>query len=232
MESHYLSYDSKTKIFSKDEFSLQSNACLKAPNFLNQIYEISIIEYLHQKFSLSGTFIDIGAHIGFYSVGLCKNFRQVIAFEPSKFQFEYLSQNKIESGLSNLSLHNCALGDMHQKLILKVMGRYGGTNTLRDVNYSQTPPMEEYEVDVKILDSYNFKDVDLIKIDVEGFEEKVIKGSIETISNFKPLIVMELWDETENKINTIKLLEGLDYHYETPFEEHPEMFIFEKSLPI
>ena len=51
---------------------------------------------------------------------------------------------------------------------------------------------EERIVDVKTLDTYAFDDVNLIKIDVEGHEQSVILGAIETLRKCSPILVVEI----------------------------------------
>lgn len=51
---------------------------------------------------------------------------------------------------------------------------------------------EKIPVKVKTLDSYNFQDVDIIKIDVEGFEYDVMLGATETIKKWRPIVQVEM----------------------------------------
>jgi len=54
------------------------------------------------------------------------------------------------------------------------------------VNYEKIP------IQIKTLDSYNFKDVDIVKIDVEGYEFDVILGAVKTIEKWKPIVQVEM----------------------------------------
>lgn len=51
---------------------------------------------------------------------------------------------------------------------------------------------EKIPVEIRTLDSYNLKDVDIIKIDVEGFEYDVLLGSIKTIEKWRPVVQVEM----------------------------------------
>jgi hypothetical protein len=68
---------------------------------------------------------------------------------------------------------------------------------------------------MKTLDSFNLKNVGLIKIDVEGFEQEVLEGSINTLKNNNyPKIIFESWtnkkeDNTINEISYNKLQKDL-----------------------
>ena len=65
------------------------------------------------------------------------------------------------------------------------------------------------------LDDFEFEDIDFIKIDVEGFEKKVIQGAFKTILKYNPLLVIEQNDEIlvgDQKFSAIKYLEqNFDY---------------------
>ena len=74
-------------------------------------------------------------------------------------------------------------------------------------------PYETRKISVKKLDSFKFKKVDLIKIDVEGHEYKLIKGAIKTIKTNYPLIICEI-EQRHSSISiykTFRLIEKLGY---------------------
>jgi hypothetical protein len=63
-----------------------------------------------------------------------------------------------------------------------------------DSDYKQPnkkSPRQLYEISVKKLDSFNFTDLNLLKIDVEGWEFEVLKGAVETIKKHKPVLLVE-----------------------------------------
>ena len=67
------------------------------------------------------------------------------------------------------------------------------------------------------MDSFGFKDVDFIKIDVEGHELRVLKGAIETISTHRPTIILEENDRIEGwgkgkKFDAMDFLKTLGYN--------------------
>lgn len=72
---------------------------------------------------------------------------------------------------------------------------------------------EKRVVEVKTLDSFNLNDVDLIKIDVEGHEKRVLVGSLDTISRCKPILLIEIEQRhIDYDINEIfSFIENLGY---------------------
>lgn len=126
------------------------------------------------------TAVDVGAHIGLCTDILARRFQKVCAFEPTDENFKCL---QINIG-TRARLENVALGDSMD---------YGVMTLPKEANsgmwYMRRDDLGG--VPIRTLDSYNLAQVDLIKIDTEGFEGCVIAGAFETISRDKPVIVFE-----------------------------------------
>lgn len=150
------------------------------------------------------TCFDIGANIGVYSLimaRLTENDANVHSFEPVLHIRDRLAANARLNGFNGLNLNDFALGaeqgslDMYQ--VKKGVYR-GGTSTFIDNENIANLGKDNFEVvSVKIdtLDNYviskNIKNLDFIKIDVEGFEQNVLMGGKETFARFKPTVLME-----------------------------------------
>lgn len=129
--------------------------------------------------------IDVGANVGLWSRFLVKDFQTVEAFEPVP---EYAKC--FEANVEGANLYKVALGEKR--------GRINMARHNSDACGDTSPAMGSEDevivarnVPIKPLDSYEFDEVDLIKIDCEGFELFVLKGAIETIERCKPVIVVE-----------------------------------------
>lgn len=74
-------------------------------------------------------------------------------------------------------------------------------------------PSSKRTVSVKTIDEYNYNDVDLIKIDVEGAEYSVIEGAINTIKCCKPLLIVEIEQRhiSQPIENVFELITNLEY---------------------
>lgn len=122
--------------------------------------------------------IDIGSHIGFWSVWLAKDFQHVMCFEPMPEFYRFMPWN-MES--KNYTLFDCALGNKADHVALEIDPAFtGGTHIVGSGDIQQST-----------LDSFQFEEVDFIKIDVEGYELPVIQGGEETIKKNKPVIICE-----------------------------------------
>ena len=142
------------------------------------------------------TAIDIGCRFGIYSRFLGQHFERVVAFDPRKFEeFQY------NVDLTNIVHYCCALGDETTHIDM-----YYGTHQQIEGEMARHPCFR--------LDEFNLQDVDYIKIDVEGFEEKVIRGGLKTINKFSPIIVIEQNDVClpgDDKYAAKHYLESLGY---------------------
>ena len=137
------------------------------------------LKYCDNKNIQFKTVLDIGAWCGTWSLAMQKYAETIFCYEPDKTHFACLEKN-FES-FNNVSLYNHAIGNEE------------GFVQLTEESATQNTRVIQEKGDTKIctLDSLNLNNVDLIKIDVEGYEMEVIKGAIETIKNVK-FIMIEL----------------------------------------
>ena len=151
------------------------------------------------------TYIDIGAHDGDTSVPFVDKFDRVIAFEPNPVTYKILAQNK------KIKSYCVALTDEPTTVTLKIPKvtgnpQHGSTAPIRQSQWEDT---EDYEVPAQPLDSYNFDQVDFIKIDVEQGEWQVVQGALNTIKKNLPTIMFENKRKENDRI--IDLLYSINY---------------------
>jgi FkbM family methyltransferase len=125
------------------------------------------------------TALDVGAHCGLWTVQLAQYFERVEAFEPLQRHIECWRRNAGWKGTNRL--HEVALGEQHGTCGLQVVETMSGKSHVQ--GDGATP--------VRRLDDFGFTDVDLIKIDVEGYELFVVKGGEETLTRWKPVVIVE-----------------------------------------
>jgi FkbM family methyltransferase len=169
----------------------------------------------------SKQFLDVGANMGYYSLGLARinPLLNVQAFEPQPKTHSVLSKNVISNQLSNqVTTHNIGLGSKEETLTMFIPAFTGsGGGSFADL-HSEEGQAQKVVVPVKLLDDIIPIDlsVDLMKIDVEGFEYEMLKGSLKTLIKFKPTVVIELlrkWMKPFGKHpqDVIELLKPLGY---------------------
>lgn len=160
------------------------------------IYEHYIFDYIKNKLDVRGkNIIDVGANFGFHSMEFADLVEggKVYAFEPQKLIYYQLCGNAILNGYENITAYNLAIGDVCTNLKMENL-QYHSSNKINIGNahldaYYQTG---YNTVDVKPLDSFEFDNISVIKIDVQGYEPKVLDGAIKTINRNKPVIFVEV----------------------------------------
>lgn len=153
------------------------------------------------------TCIDIGANVGLWSCDLVKHFDQVIAFEPVQEFIDCFEKNVIAT---NYTMHRMALGRTESFINMNIVQGNTGHSHINKESFGQGT------IPLKTLDSFNFTNVDMIKIDVEGFEEEILAGAMETIKLNKPILVIEQQkhEYQDDMIDTpaIKILQSWGYN--------------------
>lgn len=206
--SNSLTYPKKVKLIS--------------PESVQQSFEARVVKYCAENVSAKQTFIDAGAHIGFYSLPLSGVFQNCYAFEPSDFQYELLCQNIALNKLDNIEPMKFGLGSAEEEREFYITGKSGGTNTFVRNKYSENP-MKICKVQIRELDSFEHENVSFLKIDVEGWELEVLKGSLETINQSAPEMLIEVWEQQARRQEIRDLLAKLNYKIDYRFKEFPEL---------
>ena len=134
--------------------------------------------------------IDVGSHIGMWTYFLVDKFSFVHCFEPIKIHQDCWKKNVGE--YENAELHPVALGYKEEKV--KMMFPEQVSVAAQILKYPYNGSYEHILLDniqVTMLDNFEFMDISFIKIDVEGYELEVIKGAEKTILRNKPYILVE-----------------------------------------
>tara|TARA_Y100000389_G_C17326716_1_gene445969 strand:- start:137 stop:910 length:774 start_codon:yes stop_codon:yes gene_type:complete len=169
--------------------------------------QIKKLETLIKKFNIK-IFIDIGAHMGIYSMLMSKQDIKVHAFEPFKENFEQLEVNKKINNLYNLSIYNQALSDKSNEITMWVSdkNKTGGMSIFDNndeelFKYDQNKLIKAKSKSVIGDEVFNMVNEYLaIKIDVERHEHKVLIGLNKLLQNNFVIIQIELFDERKKDI--------------------------------
>lgn len=140
--------------------------------------------------------VNIGAHVGYFTLLAADKVGssgKVYSFEPDINNYRILKRNIEANNIINVTLVKCALSDKKGDGYL-----YKSYENTGDHKIYKTKEIRNYEkIRIDTIDNYfknlNIK-IDLIKIDVQGVEPKVIRGGLKTIKSTKNLkIISELW---------------------------------------
>lgn len=159
------------------------------------------------------TFVDIGASTGQYAANLASGYRTVIAFEPNPQARDRLRLSV--SGFPNVSVDDRAVSSRTGAMKLYLFPDHA-QSSCSPIHHEAAvgDPIGELMVPCVRLDDVPFAgQVDFVKIDTEGAEVDVIAGGINTISQHKPRMLIEVHSK-ENGIVLQDKLEGLGYQME------------------
>lgn len=154
-------------------------------------------EFLISKVKLNDCILDIGANIGYVSLRLAQTaiYGTVTGFEPALHNFSKCKANIGLNNFPNLSVHNLGIGSNPGTLHLRSSDPHNrGMNKIEVDNNDSAQENEAVKittVDAWIDETATSK-VDLIKIDVEGYEMEILKGAENTISRFWPNLFLEV----------------------------------------
>lgn len=157
-----------------------------------------VIDYffLKNKWNINAAgIIHIGAHHGQEISTYYKDqdVRNIILFEPSVSSFKTLKENisrqNRPSHILNITAYNCGLGPEEKEVDFFVASNGQSSSVLKPkIHITQHPDItfnSMEKINIKTLDSFNFKGYEYINMDVQGYELQVLKGAINTLKDIK-----------------------------------------------
>jgi FkbM family methyltransferase len=193
--------------------------------------------------------LDIGANVGWHALNwaISRPDIQVYAFEPSPTSARLLVSNAARNGVDRQVKH----------LALCVANRVGiaefyecedsGYSSLKDTKRKKVVSKTEVSVTTvdRFVETTGLSKLDVIKIDVEGFETDVVRGACKTLERFSPDLLVEIYGgEASNPCpeETLSLLQSLQYsayvwkngelvQYQSHSDKHFNYFLSKKPRP-
>lgn len=129
--------------------------------------------------------VDVGANLGWWAYHLAQNFDFTLCFEPMPLYAECLMLNMPDG--RHWQIEPAALGGGFEEEAPFVVDRDRPGRS----HLAAQAEAGDIRVPVRTLDSYQLPHLDLLKIDVEGFERNVLFGGKHTIRRYRPMVVLE-----------------------------------------
>ena len=190
-------------------FKYFTNDCMASDSIgLNKEWEPHIRKFTQLYNSLYNikNIIDIGANFGYHTLFFSRECSEnVYAFEPQIQNFELLEENVKINQVKNVILYNYACGDQNCEIKMPV---FYSNNSNTIINMGDITPNvnihDNFSISKSIiLDEYNFSNkIDLIKLDVQGWEKKVLIGSKTLLKTHNPILIVEFEYFQLEKTNT------------------------------
>ena len=161
------------------------------------VWEENTTNALKESLQEGQTFVDVGAHIGYFSVLASLKGCRVFAFEPDIETFSILADNLNPYPNSYPFL----LGVSNVDSFIPFYLYHSAIHTTKKYNDPNHIITGEKKICVVRLDDF-FREikVDAIKIDVQGIEWEVLDGARELIKRDKPILVVE--DNKDERVTT------------------------------
>ena len=241
-------YTYQNSLFSQEEMELNEKIKLFMEENVsdNKICDFDIIpghyniscfmdDYLtdSDKFFLKDKdIIDAGAFIGDSALPLSKlTSKNVYAFEPFDESYEKMEQNIELNNIDNIIPVKASLTDKNEDITLYLSG-----NNVEGITSNSSIRKYDTELVVKgmTIDKFveeNNLDVGFIKIDVEGGEQALLRGAINTIKSQKPIIYVSIYHTADDFFNIKPWIDNLNLGYEFEIsKERPNQFITDTVL--
>jgi FkbM family methyltransferase len=171
-----------------------------------------VMKYVKNK----NTMIQAGGNCGFILNQFVNYFNVIYTFEPDPVNFYCLCNNVISSNVYKLQ---ACLGDTQETVKTQQLIRVGHAHDIGGVHVNGegfTPTI--------IIDNLNLTSCDLIQLDIEGYELKALKGAVNTIKKYKPVLCIEFCEKWLNRYQT-NSTEILNFLKELGYNQVDEYYV-------
>ncbi len=227
-------------------YELDLNETIDAAIYFEGCFEPDTTTAINTLCRPGMTVLDVGANIGCHTLRFARLVGpegRVIAFEPMSVAFSRLKRNVGLNTFPNITLEKLALSNCTQRREVALACSW----PLSGVHDSLLHPIHRGRafrdtVDFVSLDDYvrarGVGRIDLIKLDVDGHEFKVVQGAIEALQLHRPLMIMELGiyslaEAGDNFADLVSLLSHLGYRFyaERGLARFPSLDALRSAIP-
>ncbi len=166
----------------------QDDAVVSGALFLGA-YETAMTKVFLSRLRSGTTFVDIGANLGYYTVLACKRVGRIVAYEPAKENVDLLKKNVGVNAATNVTVVQSGIGDTIETRKLSLDADNKGKHSLLDGG-GRSEDIAITTLDRSLAD-LGVSRVDLIKMDIEGWEAHAFAGMRETLRRDRPAIFFE-----------------------------------------
>jgi len=213
-----LSKSQTIKVNGYDFCTVPNDKGISAELLMFGTHEPISTQLLSQELKKGMVCLDVGANIGYYAcleANAVGEEGRVIAIEPSTQNFKTLKRNAELQKKSNIKVYNFACGDVESQVSFLTSDRSNWSKILdKDTIFEYDDKIIKQDTVIQktidfFLDEIRMEQLDLIRMDTEGYESKIIPGMRKTIKKFKPMIHFELHKAVIGEKGTRDILEYL-----------------------
>lgn len=206
------------------EFAISPRSDLTRRILRDGFFEPEIAEIFYRHIDPERDVIDIGANVGFFTVGAAKRLTtgRVLSVEPTAGAFDRLSRNITHNNVADkVILFNGLLSDVEGNFELNSIVGMEEYSSMGNLTHPSIAELESVKYRVlaarldELVNRHNLTPA-LIKIDVEGAEHLVFAGAVETLKQHRPFVISELSDPLlrnlgGSAVGVVKFFENLNY---------------------
>ncbi len=172
-------------------------------------YEPAELKVLEKLLPPKGTFMDIGANMGLYSLLASRTAGPegtVYCFEPLEKNYKMLKNNIAINRLSNIHSEKLAIGEKNKTTTLYYddQEKNQGMATTRYIKDAYREEITMVSLD-EYVNNHAISRIHLIKIDIEGSEYAALLGMRNTLSAHRPAIIIEILDSQTGSANATRI---------------------------
>ena len=152
-------------------------------------------EIIERLINENSVVLDVGSNIGTHSILLSKKAKsgQVYAFEPQSLVFSILQNNLLLNNCTNVTPYRFAVSDVNNSVISMEAFSFSGERINNGATRVDSKSRGYGDlVLTRNLDSFKFRAVDFIKMDIQGSEVNALFGAEELIARHRPIIFIEI----------------------------------------
>ncbi|MFA6253142.1 MAG: FkbM family methyltransferase [Patescibacteria group bacterium] len=196
---------------SGEDFIIQDNIYLRQGTSDTFVYKEIFIDKSYENcvaaLSKESTVIDLGAHIGMFSIYCAGRCQQVFAYEAHRKNFDLAKKNIVNLNISNVSLFNLAVWSKSDEIVY-----LDDTETAQTGEYAINRDGKMEVKTISLVDIFSFNNInfcDLLKIDIEGAEYEVLMSAPIDIFQKIKVIFFEYHQDLTNQKTVVDLEEFL-----------------------
>jgi len=155
-------------------------------------WEQNTINFIDKNLIPNNTVIEVGANIGAHTLIMAKKVGsngRIVAIEPTSYALSKLRNNiELNNFSQNITVIDSLISDDEIELNnVEINSDWGTDGRQSPEKVSKTTTTID-----SLVSSLSITGIDLLKVDVDGFDYKVLKGSVNSLKNFRPIVFCEL----------------------------------------
>jgi FkbM family methyltransferase len=173
-------------------------------------WELHLFEIYKNLIEPNDVILDAGANIGFHTVQFAKLAKKVYAYEPQPLIFNLLSTNILMSGTTEVvEQFRLGIGDKNCKIKMQPLNRFNESNGWNNFGGRGLTTEDDGEEEIELIQFD--KDIDVIKMDIQGSEIYALKGMEKVLDRCSPWFMIENYEGVENDEKVIEFLISKGY---------------------